>query len=373
MNARRKILIAMSGGVDSSVAAALLRDAGHDVVGVFMRMGVHAEEAGDGIAGSTGSDGSAGSRSCCSAADAADARVVARRLGIPFYVLNFADAFAGLIDQFVAEYNAGRTPNPCVRCNSELKFGRLFAYADLIGADAVATGHYARVMSTPAGPRLARGLDADKDQSYVLFAVAAAMLSRIVLPLGEWTKSAVRDRATRLGLPVADKPDSQEICFVPDDDYARLVRERSPGAFRPGAILDESGRVLGEHPGHQHFTIGQRRGLGVAMGRPMYVRAIDPTANTVTLAPAESLGRSDLTCSQVNWLDGAARVGAERAEIPARVKIRYKAEPAAAAIRAIDADRVAVRFAEPAWAVTPGQAAVFYDDAGVVLGGGWID
>ncbi len=335
MTGRRRILAAMSGGVDSAVAAALLAEAGHEVVGVFMCLNVPRAE------------GEPGGRTCCSPGDAADARAVAVRLGIPFHVLNFQGPFDRLIDHFVAEYNRGRTPNPCIRCNSELKFGRLVEYADAIGAEAVATGHYARIVETPAGPRLARGADPAKDQSYVLFAVSPATVGRMVLPLGEWTKDRVRAKAAELGLAVADKPDSQEICFVPDDDYAALVRRRTPGAVRPGEVLDAAGMAIGTHPGHQHFTIGQRRGLGIAAGSPVYVTAIDPVANTVTVGPAEALLRGELTCSNVNWLidcerasgekqsavsDEQSAIGDQGARITALVKVRYRAEAALATV-----------------------------------------
>ncbi|MDD4890249.1 MAG: tRNA 2-thiouridine(34) synthase MnmA [Phycisphaerae bacterium] len=364
MGERRKILVAMSGGVDSSVAAALLREAGHDVVGVFMCMNApFPQRTADAPL----------RQSCCSPQDSADARAVCARLGVPFYVLNFQDEFAGLVDYFVDEYNRGRTPNPCVLCNSRLKFGRLLDYAATIGADAVATGHYARVVATEAGPRLARAADDSKDQSYVLFDLPRQTLARVVLPLGDWAKADVRAKASAIGLAVSDKPDSQDICFVPDGDYGSLVEARRPGAVRPGDVLDAAGKVVGRHRGYQHYTIGQRRGLGIAAGSPIYVTAIDAAANTVTVGPAEALLRRSLTCSQMNWHIDAGEIASEPFLVRAWVKIRYKATPATATVRVIGAGRASVEFDRPVAAVTPGQAAVFYDDAGLVLGGGWID
>ena len=284
----KKVVVAMSGGVDSSVAAALLKDDGYDVVGCFMRLGSDdAAEAADGYDNlhddCDPNTVKLGHQGCCSLNDASDARLVAAMLDVPFYVLNFKKDFGRVIDYFVSEYNAGRTPNPCVRCNDWLKFGRMAAYARSIDADFIASGHYARIVHAPHRTTLMRGRDRRKDQSYVLFGVGRDELHRMLLPIGDLEKDAVRQVAEQRGLPVFDKPDSQEICFVPDNDYARLVRRRTPQQVRPGAIVDEAGRVLGEHDGHQHFTIGQRRGLSVSLGHPIYVTHIDAQANTVTV------------------------------------------------------------------------------------------
>jgi tRNA-specific 2-thiouridylase len=387
-----RVLLAMSGGVDSSVAAALLRRAGHDVVGVFMRLGSPGEpldgmQPGDAegatacaAPGGAGVPLRIGHQGCCSINDAADARLVAAHLGIPFYVANYKKDFGRIVDYFVGEYNAGRTPNPCVRCNDWLKFGKLHDYARQIDADFVASGHYARIEPDgQGGHALLRGLDRDKDQSYVLFGAPRGRLARMLLPVGAMRKAEVRALARELGLPVFDKPDSQEICFVPDNDYAGLVARRAPEAMRPGSIVDLSGRILGEHPGHQHFTVGQRKGVRVALGEPVYVVRKDAATNTVTVGPREALLASGCVANDCNWLvephGGWRRCTA---------KIRYNAEPVAAEVRAVDTPGAGVRdaadgaqpglevrFDEPQAAVAPGQAVVCYDGDRVACGG-WI-
>ncbi|MHC4948530.1 MAG: tRNA 2-thiouridine(34) synthase MnmA, partial [Planctomycetota bacterium] len=301
--------------------------------------------------------------------DAADARLVAAELGIPLYVCNFKRDFGRVIDHFVGEYNAGRTPNPCVRCNDWLKFGRLHAYARQIDAAYVASGHYARIDAGPDGtPRLRRGVDRGKDQSYVLFGAPRARLAEMRLPVGEHAKPEVRRMAEAFGLPVFDKPDSQEICFVPDDDYAALVRRRTPDRVRPGAIVDADGAVLGEHDGHQHFTVGQRRGIGVALGYPLYVVDKDAETNTITVGPRDDLRAGGCTAVETNWL---------LAPPPAdewtgcAAKIRYNADPVPARVRRTGDDALEVEFETPQFAVAPGQAVVCYD-GDVVMGGGWI-
>jgi tRNA-specific 2-thiouridylase len=365
-NRKGKVVVAMSGGVDSSVAACLLLEQGYEVVGLFMRTGVEAPEH-DTACPASEAASSRQFRGCCSAADADDARTVAGGLGIPFYALNFKEHFDEIIDHFVAEYVRGRTPNPCILCNDQLKFGRLAEYGRAAEADFIATGHYARIVDRDGRARLCRGVDRAKDQSYVLFGLDRGILPRAILPIGEMTKEQVRDYACKHGLPIFDKPESQDICFVPDRDYARLIRERRPDAFHPGRIVDRSGRELGRHDGIVNFTIGQRRGLRVAMGQPVYVTAIDPTTDTVTIGPREELARSDLRASQVHWL-----IDPPSEAFDAEVQIRYTHKAASAVVEPIGADRVHARFREPQYAVTPGQAAVFYD-GNVVLGGGWID
>ncbi len=373
MSRNGRVLLAMSGGVDSSVAACLLREQGYDVVGVFLRVGAESPPRDDcAVPGPRGSPHAVAARrlkhGCCSATDAADARVVAGRLGIPFYALNFRDEFERIIDYFVDEYRRGRTPNPCVMCNIQVKFGRLFAYADLVNADFVATGHYARVVTRARGPALARATHRAKDQSYVLFGIERHRLDRLRFPVGEMDKHEVRDAAASLGLAVADKPDSQEICFVPDQDYVRLVRDRSPDACRPGDFRDSAGHRLGTHAGVAAYTVGQRRGLGLALGRPVYVTRLDVLSNTVYLGPRDELLRHRLAADRVNWLADPPRATEPHR---AAVQIRHMHTAAPATIRCAGGDRVDVAFDEPQSAVTPGQAAVFYDDD-VVLGGGWI-
>jgi len=304
---------------------------------------------------------------CCSVEDASDARLVAAMLDVPLYVLNFESDFGRIIDNFVDEYNAGRTPNPCIRCNTWLKFGRLADHARSIDADFVATGHHARIEHGPGGSRLRRGVDEKKDQSYVLFATPRAMLPRMLLPVGRHTKQAIRRIASDLGLAVSDKPDSQEICFVPDNDYMGLVRRRAGSAVRPGPIVDRTGHTVGEHPGHQHFTIGQRRGLSLSLGHPIYVIDKDAATNTVTVGTAAETGANGLVATETNWL----RPVPDHGPFDCSAQIRANSRPRPASAR-VQADRLEVRFAEAQTAVSPGQAVVCYD-GDEVIGGGWIE
>jgi tRNA-uridine 2-sulfurtransferase len=383
MSRNGKVIVAMSGGVDSSVAACLLKEQGYDCIGVFMRVGAAAEEPevcqvpADGAAGLTGATSSTPPRrnlkhGCCSATDAMDARVIAGRLGVPFYALNFRADFEQIIDYFVDEYGHGRTPNPCVQCNIHLKFGKLLRYADAMDAEFVATGHYARVFREDGvAPRLARGVNLAKDQSYVLFGIRRDDIGRCLFPIGDFPdKGVVRGIAENLGLRVHDKPDSQEICFVPENDYRRLLAQREPELLtQPGVIQDQTGRQVGEHTGVAGFTIGQRRGLGIAVGLPIYVTRIDAETNTVTVGGRQDLDAPGLIADRMNWLVDAPPIDEPRSVY---AKIRHMHTPAAATLTRRANETVEVRFETPQSAVTPGQAAVFYD-ADVVLGGGWID
>ena len=374
---RKKVVVAMSGGVDSSVAAALLLREGYDVMGVFMRLGSpegveteHPANACDSSPDNAQHSSSAPKQGCCSILDAADARRVAGVLGIPFYVLNFQDDFGRIIDYFVDEYNRGRTPNPCVRCNDWLKFGRLAKYAEAVGADYVASGHYARMTMDASGRRLLlRGKDHRKDQSYVLFGMKPQVAQHTLLPIGDYEKHEVRAIAEELKLPVYNKPDSQEICFVPNQDYAGLVRRRRPEAFARGDIVDTSGKPLGTHEGHQHFTIGQRHGLRVALGYPIYVVNIDAEKNRVVVGDRDALLRPELMARNVNWI--CDRVQAAGGTMKCQAKIRYNHSPQPATVTITGEDEFRVVFDEPQAAITPGQAVVLYD-GDVVLGGGWI-
>jgi len=379
MTQRKKVVVAMSGGVDSAVAAALLRRQGYECIGVFMRLGNDSADPPDAApdliacspekAGAKPGGGKANHQGCCSSSDAADARYVAGLLNIPFYALNFQHDFGGIIDYFVREYNRGRTPNPCVRCNEYLKFGKLARYARAVGADFVATGHYARIAQASDGTtHLLRGKDLTKDQSYVLFGVPPAELPRMLLPIGDLDKAAVRQLAQELGLPVFNKPDSQEICFVPDNDYARLVAQRTPEAVRPGNVITADGKVVGTHGGHQHFTLGQRKGVGVAFGYPIYVTGIDPVANTVTVGGHAALLHRRLIAREVNWL-APPRPAQPLACV---AKVRYNTPPSPATAQLSGPDELTVCFAEPVAAITPGQAVVCYQEDRL-LGGAWID
>jgi len=364
-----RVVLAMSGGVDSSVAAWLLREAGHEVIGLFMRHGQQAEEA-----CATRSERLGRKQGCCTAADAADARRVADLLGIPFYAVNFEREFGRIVDYFVQEYTAGRTPNPCIVCNTWLKFGKLFEYADSVGAELVATGHYARLVCDPDGRTstasrkvaLCQGRDEGKDQSYVLFGIERSRLTRLAFPVGVYRKDEIRDMAARLGLAVAAKRDSQEICFVPDQDHARFVRQRG-GADTSGEIVTIDGRVVGRHGGLEQFTIGQRKGLGIAFGRPWYVVRLERAARRVIIGPEDELACRQLTAARANWL-AEDLPGSFRAQ----VKIRYRSRPAQATVELIAPDRFQVSLDEPCIGIAPGQAAVCYD-GDRVLGGGWIE
>ena len=364
-----RVVLAMSGGVDSSAAALLLQEQGHEVIGLFMRSGATEEET-------CSTDGGllpivnapTRKQGCCSASDAADARRVADLLDIPFHALNFADAFGRIKDYFADEYLAGRTPNPCVMCNNWLKFGRLWEFAQQVGAEYVASGHYAQVQPLKYEDTLGlfRGLDHTKDQSYVLFDVHRELLNHILYPCGGHTKAEIRDIARRAGLRTADKPDSQEICFIPDNDYgAFLDRYRGPQETA-GQFVDTAGNIVGEHPGYQHFTIGQRRGLGVTFGEPRFVVRIEPETHRVVLGTKDDLGRSTLEADRLNWLIDPP-TGPFRCE----AQIRYQHTPASCDVELTDDDRVCVTFDNPQNGVAPGQAVVFYDNDRV-LGGGWI-
>jgi tRNA-uridine 2-sulfurtransferase len=350
-----RIVVAMSGGVDSSVAAALLAEQGHDVIGLSMQL--------------YDQSGTQSFGSCCTLDDLHDARRVASARGFPHYIVNFERQFTdAVISNFVNEYTSGRTPIPCAHCNSDLKFATLLDRARGLGSDYLATGHYARVGQAADGRfHLRRSLDPDKDQSYFLFSLTQDQLARAVFPVGALSKPEVRSEAHRLGLLVADKADSQEICFVPNGDYATFVESRAV-AVRPGAIVNERGEQLATHAGVHRFTIGQRKGLGVAAQTPLYVLKIDADSGAVMVGPRSALDRASLTASGMNWVGRDASV----AWIPAAAQIRHRHRPASGRMRACDDGRAEFEFDEPQPAVTPGQAAVFYD-GDVVIGGGWID
>ena len=352
------VVLAMSGGVDSSVSAALLQRQGHEVIGLFMRTGTESAAA------DSRPDRKKG---CCSALDAGDGRRVADLLGIPFYALNFEREFDRVIDYFADEYIAGRTPNPCVVCNTWLKFGKLWQFAQHLGADAVATGHYARITRGADGtPELRRGPDPRKDQSYVLHGIKREVLDKLYFPVGGYTKDEIRAIARDMNLPVAQKPDSVEICFVPDGDHAALIRRRRPELQTAGNVVDREGNVLGEHDGYERFTKGQRKGLGLAGADRRYVLEVIPESRDVVLGPAEGLMSGGLAAKEVNWLihppTGPVRLAAQ---------IRYRHVGAMATVEAGPDNTASVRFDEPQTAVTPGQAVAFYD-GDRLLGGGWI-
>ncbi len=372
----------MSGGVDSSVAAALLAEQGHDVIGVSMQLypstlrepqgrpehGRGTTSSGQATHQTTSSGQQYGT--CCTLDDLHDARRVASAVGFPHYIMNFESQFDDhVVSNFVREYVSGRTPIPCSHCNSDLKFATLMDRAMGLGADQLATGHYARIERDADGRyHLHRGADNSKDQTYFLFSLTQMQLSRAAFPVGHLDKDTVRAHAHRLNLRVAAKPDSQEICFVPDGDYAAFVERKAPEATRAGTVVNNEGRVLGTHGGVHRFTVGQRKGLGLSSSEPLYVLEIKPDTAQVVVGRREALGRTNLTASEVNWVSGIPEFDWRR--VTAQIRHRHAAAPAR--VRPLDPGRANVEFDTPQTAVTPGQAVVFYDGE-EVLGGGWID
>jgi len=393
----KRVVLAMSGGVDSSAAAVLLQQRGYEVIGLFMRSGVAEQAESTVCRTSLGADlpilnPKAHKQGCCSASDAADARRVADSLDIPFHALNFQDAFGRIKDYFADEYLAGRTPNPCVMCNNWLKFGKLWEFAQQVGADYIASGHYARIVGgqwsvagggehqmpsttddgqrtadNPQRPTLTRGLDLSKDQSYVLFGIKKEILDRVIFPVGNFAKTEIREMARQTGLRVADKPDSQEICFIPDNDYVGFLDRYRGVSGTSGDVVDTAGNIVGHHEGYQQFTVGQRKGLGIAFGTPRYVVGVEPATRRVIVGTREDLMEGSLEADRLNWLID---------DVPTRftchAQIRSQHHSAATEVEVLDADRIRVRFAEPQFGIAPGQAVVLYD-GDRVMGGGWID
>jgi tRNA-specific 2-thiouridylase len=345
-----RVVVAMSGGVDSSVAAALLVEAGFEVVGVMMRLWAEEENR------------------CCAPQAVEDARRVAAQLDIPFYLVNYEAEFKScVVDYFVAEYSQGRTPNPCLACNRHIRFGRLLRHAQALDADHLATGHYAQIDRVDGRYRLRKGADPRKDQSYVLYMLGQDELRQVLFPVGGYTKSQVRQMAQRWDLPVADRDESMEICFVTDDDYRRFLRERAPEAVRPGPILNTSGEQIGQHKGLPFYTVGQRRGLGIAAPKALYVIRLDTARNALVVGTAEELGQQTLTADHVSYVSGQPPGDPVRVQ----AKIRYKARFAAGTWTSLPGKGARVEFDLPLRDITPGQAVVAYQ-GDTLLGGGII-
>ena len=358
MDENKTVVVGMSGGVDSSLTAALLKERGYDVIGVTMRL---ADES---------RDFAANDRGCCSLAAVDDARRVSQIIGIPHYVMDFKELFREtVIDDFLSEYSKGRTPNPCIRCNRFVKFGGLLERAMELGANYVATGHYARIEQDGEGRwLLKKGIDPQKDQAYALYHLDQHSLAHFLMPLGAFHKTETRRMAEERGLPVAHKPDSQEICFVPDDDYKAYLKEHAPGCLHPGDIVDMDGHVLGHHDGVPLYTIGQRKGLGIAAEHPLYVVRLDMEKNQVVVGGAGEVFSRGLIASDLSWI----AMDALHEPLHVTAKVRYGKREGAATVEPMEHGRVRVTFAEPQRAVTPGQSVVFYD-GDIVVGGGLID
>ncbi|MFN8525023.1 MAG: tRNA 2-thiouridine(34) synthase MnmA [Chloroflexota bacterium] len=360
MSARKRVIVGMSGGVDSSVTAGLLVEQGYDVIGVTLNLWPELADVPEQMR----------EDACCALGAVEDARRVANRLGIPYYVVNFRETFEEqVVRDFVREYQRGRTPNPCIRCNQFIKFDALLAKADLLGADYVATGHYARVYRDEASGRwvLRKSADVSKDQSYVLYVMTQDRLARALFPLGELSKDDTRRLAAEWKLPVANKPESQDICFVPYKRYSEFMERHAPGSLREGPIVNAAGERLGTHQGVAFHTIGQRRGLGLAFKEPMYVTGLDGATNTVTVGTLAELARRDCPLEEVNWVG----IGQPDGPVRTHARIRYRAEPAPCTVVSDVDGSAVVTFDEPQRAVTPGQSVVFYRGEDV-LGGGTI-
>ena len=357
-NNKKRVVVAMSGGVDSSVAAALLAQQGHEVIGVTMRLFSAPNEAVARL-----------NKSCCSIEDVEDARSVCRKIGAKHYLLNFEEEFQKhVIDYFVGEYERGRTPHPCLACNDRLKFQFLMQRAELMDADMVATGHYARIQKNGDLYQLHAGNDSLKDQSYVLYTLSQQQLAKLFLPIGDYSKKEIRDVAREIGLSIADKPDSQDICFIPDGDYSQFIEPRLKRKS-PGEIVDATGAVLGVHGGVHDFTVGQRKRIPAVnnTSRPLYVTDIDAVSGRITVGPAEKLMRTRLYASKVNWINQPPSNGPIRVQ----ARIRYNGHNTPAIVRLVP-NGAEIEFSTPVRAITPGQAVVFYDDD-IVLGGGLIE
>ncbi|WP_126977256.1 tRNA 2-thiouridine(34) synthase MnmA [Frigidibacter oleivorans] len=359
--AETRVVVAMSGGVDSSVVAAMLKDEGYDVVGVTLQLYDHGAAL-------------AKKGACCAGRDIHDARRVAETMGFPHYVLDYENAFReAVMEEFAEAYLGGATPVPCIRCNERVKFRDLLETAKDLDADCMATGHYIQRKLGAAGPELHCAADANRDQSYFLFSTTPEQLSYLRFPLGHLaSKAETRALAAKYGLPVADKPDSQDICFVPEGNYAAVIEKLRPGAGQPGEIVDQAGNVLGEHRGVIHYTIGQRRGLGIGgTGEPLYVIRLDPAARRVIVGPKTALATRTIPVREINWLGDAALDS--RGEWHVAVKVRSTRPPRPAVIRPLSATEAEVELLDPEAGVSPGQACVFYDpDSPRILGGGWI-